>query len=189
MSDIEQMLLNDLERTDRAIALRKKRLDAVLEKHLRSTPKRYLVDIPIKVQTAANLARFEPVTRSFVVDKDCKAFRCRQLVATPSAIGTLDDLSAAAKVSLFAMNRSLSYTWQVRDTYTDRAWQSVGLPDLALASGKNGGLLLPRPNVLPSGTVVEVTVMPILTYNEVQFFLSSVTEYSVQIGFIGDEVL
>lgn len=185
----QQMLVNELDRLDRAISQRKKLLGNG-EKKLRCVPHVELVDLPIKVQTQANVARYALVKRSFVVRKDCKAFRVRRIVATPSAIGTLDDISGvAAKLSLFAMNRSLSYEWQVRDTYTDRAWQSAPLPDLAAASGKNGGLELPRPNVLPAGTIVEVTVMPILTFDEVAFFLSSVSEYSVQFGFVGDEVL
>lgn len=186
----QQTLVNELAALDRAISQRRKRLLSQAEKKLRCQAHIELVDLPIAVQTAANSARLQPVTRSFVVSKDCKAFRVRRIVATSSAIGTMDDISGvAAKLSLFPMNRSLSYEWQVRDTYTDRAWQSAPLPDLAAASGKNGGLELPRPNVLPAGTIVEVTVMPILTFDEVSFFLSSVSEYSVQFGFIGDEVL
>jgi hypothetical protein len=185
--DVDQMLLNDLARLDRAIEGRKRRRTAKpSKKPLRCDARRYLVDVPIAVSSTS--ARMQPITRTVVIDRVCKAFRCRELVATTAAIGTMVDTDVATKISLPAFSRSLSYQWQVRDTYTDREWQNAFLPDLVLASGKNGGLQLGRPAVLPAGTLLEVTIMPIQTPTTVSYYMSGVTEYAVQLSFVGDEV-
>lgn len=182
----EQMLLNELTRLEHAIKKRQKRIEEVAEKAAHSAPKRYVVDVPITVESTT--ARLAMVTRSVVIDRTGRAFRCRQIAGTSTVIGTLSDMATAAKISLPPANRALSFMWQVRDTYTDRTWSNAFLPDLALASGKNGPLELDQPAKLPPGTLLEVTVMPILTASAVTFFMSAASEYSVQFSFIGDEI-
>lgn len=199
MNESEQLLINELRRLDRAIDKRKKAFSALTEaKDKRVFSRRYVLEIPIslrKVQGEFSISYTvdtQPVTRSFVVDKDCINFSCREIVYTVAGVGTLYTGSGPTEGRFSFLNTSvLWFQWEVRDTYTDRAWQNLPMPDLALGSGKTSGLPLGRPAVLLPGTEVSFTVRPLTNYGllpieQVGFVPTS---YALQVSFVGTEVL
>lgn len=193
VNESDQLLINELRRIERAIEKRKKALDALATaKGKQNFNRRYVLDVPLDIVdgTVVNV----PVTRSFVVDRDCIQFCCREVVFTPAAVGTLTfpPPSIGSVTGKFSLPPTAYFwfDWQVRDTYSDRAWQSHPMPSLALGSGKVSGLPLGRPAVLPAGTEVLFTVQPLegasATSASTRF---TATSFSVQVSFVGYEVV
>lgn len=196
MNDIDQMRMNELARLERAVASRERMLAQKTSKQrkLVEVPHRYHVSLPITPQS--NTENLQAVTRSFVVDRKSNLFLCREMSATAMVVGTINS-GDAGKVSMPAFLATatltnpqvpLSYEWQVSDTYRDRSWQSANMPDLAIATGKGGPLRFARPCPLPPGTEVFFTVIPLNAPTSLGY-IASVTSYSLEVSFIGSEVI
>lgn len=200
MNESEQMLVNELRRIERAVDKRKKLLEDLSSKKRRNLNRRYVLDIPIDLIKVPDfdesfIASTQPITRSFVVDRDCTYFCCRELVYTPSIVGLFrfpspESGTVQGKFSI-PNTAYFGFNWEVRDTYSDRAWQNFPLPDLAMGSGKTSGLPVGRSAILPAGTEVLFTLYPLSwaiedTYGEGGL---SPTSLSVQVSFVGFEVL
>ena len=84
VNESDQLLVNELRRIERAIEKRQKVLESLsTAKGKQNFNRRYVLDIPLDVVN--DTVRNTPVTRSFVVDRDCIQFCCRELVFTPFA--------------------------------------------------------------------------------------------------------
>lgn len=190
VNESDQLLVNELRRVERAIEKRQKVLQSLATaKGKQNFNRRYVLDVPLDVVNED--VRNTPVTRSFVVDRDCIQFCCREIVFTPFAVGTLEYPGGNTTTGKFSLPPTsyFWFDWQVRDTYSDRAWQNMPMPSLALASGKVSGLHLGRPAVLPAGTEVLFTVQPLEGASATPTLRFTATSFSVQVSFIGFEVV
>lgn len=197
MDDTEQMIVNELRRIDRAIERRDKALQAESNKDgMRTFPKRYVldlsVDIPVTAEDVVVESQLNPVIRSFVVDRDCKRFFCKQVVASIIARGDVgaSSVTATPPVNPFPLtDRVLDFLWKVRDTSTDREWSDYPLPSYVLPiEGLIGGYALPAPAVLDPGTEVEVSITPLAARRSL-FPIQNISKISVLFSFVGFEVL
>ncbi len=199
MDDVDQMLINELRRVERALGSRQRALAAVLEKETaRAQPRRYVIEVPIPIPVAGQtLGPFEDLVSAFVVDRESKMFCCEEITATCSLVGTLAlSTPAVANVSI-PIQSGLSnagilvaFTWEVRDTMNDRAWSNLPIPHLAVG-GRISGLPLARPAVLVPGTEVVVNVHPkrvALDPAVTGSLFSTLTSFKVQFSFTGFEV-
>lgn len=197
MDDVEQMIINQLRRTDRAIESRKKRIqEALKEKESagRIFNKRYVLEFGFTPRFEEGVsATFDvlPVTRSFVVDRDIKRFFCQELSVAVLAVGLPYQQQAASKLTLpwYAAQRLMPFTWQVRDTSTDRDWSDAPLPSVFMQQGFVGGYRLPAAVVVEPGTEVQAVIQPNFLRNSVQPYIQTLSSVEVQFSFIGFEVL
>lgn len=189
VNESDQLLVNELRRIERAVEKRKKVLESLATaKGKQNFNRRYVVDVPLEIVN--DTVRNVPVTRSFVIDRDSLQFCCREIVYTASAVGTLTvppGVEFAGKFSL-PPTAYFWFDWQIRDTYSDRAWQNHPLPSLALGSGKVSGLPLGRPAILPAGTEVLFTIQPLVGASASASAFTA-TSFSVQVSFVGYEVV
>lgn len=208
MNESEQMLVNELRRIEGAVDKRKKVLESLSEqKNLKVFNRRYVIDLPLTPlrkeiirETGTAYLSDQAVTRSFVIDRDCSYFYCKEIIYTPSTVGSLLDENAQpvaeGRFSL-ANTNYFWFNWEVRDTYSDRSWQNLPVPDLAMGSGKTSGLILGRPAVLPAGTEILTTIYPFPNsfswgpqenpFGQTAQF--EPTSFTVQVSFVGFEVL
>lgn len=200
MNESEQMLVNEIRRIERAVDKRKKVIEDLSSKKKRNLNRRYVLDIPIELVRVPDfdesfVVNTQPVTRSFVVDRDCVYFCCRELVYTPSVVGALRPVGTDFDViqGKFSIPNTayFNFNWEVRDTFTDRAWQNLPLPDLAMGSGKTSGLPVGRFAILPAGSEVLFTLYPLSWAIEDTFGAGGLrpTSLSIQVSFVGFEVL
>jgi hypothetical protein len=199
MDDVEQMIINQLRRTDRAIEARKKRIQEALkekESSGRIFNKRYVLEFGFAAppyvgdRTSTDLDVL-PVTRSFVVDRDVKRFFCQELSFSFLVVGVPYQQQIATKVTIpwFAAQALMPFTWQVRDTSTDRDWSDAPLPSVFAQQGFVGGYRLPAAVVVEPGTEVQATVRPNFIRNTLVSYLASLSSVEIQFSFIGFEVL
>jgi hypothetical protein len=197
MDDAEQMIINQLRRTDRAIEARKKRIQEALkekESSGRIFNKRYVLEFgftPRFEEEASVTFDVLPATRSFVVDRDVKRFFCQEISFALLAVGLPFQQQASSKLTLpwYAAQRAMPFTWQVRDTSTDRDWSDAPLPSVFAQQGFVGGYRLPAAVVLDPGTEVQATIQPNFVRNNVPFYIQTLSAIEVQFSFIGFEVL
>jgi hypothetical protein len=198
MDDVQQMIVNELQRLDRAIQKRTKTIEQLESKAQAGTvPKRYVLEYELPVALTnfgTGLADPKvlgvPLVRSFVVDRDCKRFCCQEIVCAVAAVGAIAGISGSNKVSLNPeLSRNLNFTWSVRDTATDREWQNHPLFRYFLASGLTAPLALAWPASMRSGAEIEVALTPTEAENAVPTVFESLEYYTVQIAFVGFEVL
>ena len=188
MNETEQLLVNEMRRMDGAIKKRQKVFDSLASaKGKQIFNRRYVIDLPIDVNVDGFTVSSQPVYRSVIVDRDCIYFCCKEMVYTVSAVGTVSILedALAGKFSL-PNTKAVWFHWEVRDTYADRSWQNLPLPDFAMGSGKTSGLPLARPAVLPAGTELQFTLMPLGGTLPAGVEALSL---SVQVSFVGFEVM
>lgn len=187
MDDVQQMIVNEVKRLERVIDKRAKAL-AQLETKVqqRTAPHRYVLEFDIPAgEQALNL----PITRSFVVDKDCSRFFCQDVVFSIAAVGEITGVANSTKMTLTpAWFGTLDFLWRIRDTSTDREWQNTPLPRYFLASGLTAGLNLPSWSPLRPGAEVETTIVATRADDVIAGF-TLVTSYTLQIAFVGFEVL
>lgn len=192
MDDVQQMIVNEVKRLERVIDKRTKALAQLDEKiQKRTSPRRYVLEFPVPAETAAvaTAATNQPVTRSFVVDKDRARFFCQDVVFSVSAVGTVIG-SSSNKATLSPEFNLLDFTWRIRDTSTDREWQNTPLPRYFMASGLTTGLNMPWPAPLRPGAEIETTIVPTLvSASALTAGFSNLTSYTVQVSFVGFEVL
>jgi len=187
MDDVQQMIVNEVKRLERVIDKRAKAL-AQLEAKVqqRTAPRRYVLEYDVP---AGSDALNRPFTRSFVVDKDCSRFFCQDVVFSIAAVGEITGVANSNKMTLSpAWFGTLDFTWRIRDTSTDREWQNTPLPRYFLASGLTAGLSLPWSSPLRPGAEIETTIVPTQARTSISGF-TSVTSYTLQIAFVGFEVL
>lgn len=197
MDDVEQMIINQLRRTDRAIEARKKRIQEALkekESSGRIFNKRYVLEFgftPRFEEEATTTFDILPVTRSFVVDRDTKRFFCQELSFSFLAVGVPFQQQTATKVTLpwYAAQAVMPFTWQVRDTSTDRDWSDAPLPSVFAQQSFVGGYRLPAAVVVEPGTEVQAIIQPNFIRNTVTSYLASLSSVEIQFSFIGFEVL
>ncbi|NBT35339.1 MAG: hypothetical protein EBT03_07345 [Betaproteobacteria bacterium] len=201
MDDTEQMIVNELRRIDRAIERREKALQAASEKDgARTFPRRYVLDLPVDIPVSTEEppsiyfpgSVLLPVSRSFVVDRDCKRFFCQQIVASLIVNGNLAGQSASlTPFQTGSQNTLLPFLWQVRDTSTNREWSDYPLPSFVLPiESMVGGYSLPAPAVLDPGTEVEVSLQPLSATNLLtEETVTEIRKISVIFSFVGFEVL
>lgn len=187
MDDVQQMIVNEVKRLERVIEKRAKALAQLEAKaQQRTSPRRYVLEYDIPAGDDA-LAR--PLTRSFVVDRDCSRFFCQEVVTSVSVIGQITGVANSNKFTLSPeWTGALDFTWRIRDTATDREWQNTPLPSYFLASGLTSPLSMPWSTPLRPGAEVETTIVPTQSGAALLNF-DSVTSYTVQIAFVGFEVL
>lgn len=187
MDDVQQMLLNEIQRLDKAIEKRTKALSKIDEQtKLRTMPKRYVLEYAVPAgENVLNI----PISRSFVVDKDCLRFVCQEIVCSVAAVGRITGVANSNKLTLAIRESFLfDFNWQIRDTSTDREWQNVPLPKYFLASGLTAGVPLSRGAAVKAGTEVELVLVP-TSSRTVSSSFDSIESYTVQISFVGYEVL
>jgi hypothetical protein len=204
MDDVEQLIVNQLRRTDRAIEKRQKALAQVVDAPVkgRTFNRRYVTEFSFDSSNYNNdvfeARRFDvpPQTRSFIVDRDCKRFFCQEVVATILLVGSLfptgnTPVPSAQKFSLCPLNawRSMPFDWTVRDTSTDREWSDTALPSVYVLQGLVGGYRLPSWAVLEPGTETQVTIAPKFVANQVPGLIAYVAKVEVSFSFVGFEVL
>ena len=187
MDDVQQMIINEVKRLERVVEKRAKAL-AQLEAKVqqRTAPRRYVLEYDLP---AGSNALNRPFTRSFVVDKDCSRFFCQDVVFSIAAVGEIMGVTNSNKMTLTPeWAGTLDFTWRIRDTSTDREWQNTPLPRYFLASGLTAGLSLPWSSSLRPGAEIETTIVPTQARTPINGF-NSVTSYTLQIAFVGFEVL
>jgi hypothetical protein len=198
MDDVQQMIVNELQRLDRAIQKRTKDIEHLKSRvQLRTSPRRYVLEYEfpsVSDFSGSDRVLGVPIVRSFIVDRDSKRFCCQEIACSIAAVGQLQDQDTANKVSLPPGTGPrgeypVDFTWLVRDTATDREWQNQVLPRYFLASGLTSALSLPCTAVLSPGTELEVTLTPTQAVSLVSGVFTSINSYAVQIAFIGFEVL
>lgn len=187
MDDVQQMIVNEVNRLERVIEKRAKALEQLEAKvQRRTSPRRYVLEFPIP---ADNKFLNQPFTRSFVVDRDCTRFFCQSLAVSIAAVGRVPLVANSNKATLPpSVLDALDFTWRIRDTSTDREWQNAPLPRYFLASGLTTALDLPWPATARPGTEIEATLVPSIL-SQSTILLSDITSYTVQISFVGFEVL
>jgi len=186
MDDVQQMIVNEVKRLERVIEKRAKALAQIeVKAQQRTSPRRYVLeyDVPAGVDALAR-----PLTRSFVVDRDCSRFFCQEVVTSVSAIGQITGVANSNKFTLSPELSIFDFTWRIRDTATDREWQNTPLPSYFLASGLTSPLSMPWSAPLRPGAEVETTIVPTQSGAAFPGF-DSVTSYTLQIAFVGFEVL
>jgi hypothetical protein len=205
MDDTQQMLINELQRTERALGARRKLLSRLQEQQQqRSQPRRYVLEFDVEPATSqtggvttTDLSKLgRPNIRSFLVDRDCKRFVCQDVVVSVAAVGRIAGVTNSNKLTLpVTLTDALDFTCSIRDTSSDREWQSHPLHRYFLASGILAGMPLPWGAFLRPGAEIEVILVPITSRAVgVTGFVSganvnSVLSYSVQVSFVGYEVL
>lgn len=187
MDDVQQMIINEVKRLERVIDQRSKALAALEAKVQKKTvPRRYVLEYDVPAGTAS---LYRPFTRSFVVDKDCSRFFCQDVVFSVAAVGEITGVANSNKMTLTPQWQGpLDFTWRIRDTSTDREWQNTPLPRYFLASGLTAGLSLPWSAPLRPGAEIETTIVPTQAQTPISQF-TSVSSYTLQIAFVGFEVL
>lgn len=187
MDDVQQMIVNEVKRLERVIEKRAKALAQLeVKTQQRTSPRRYVLEYDIP---AGNEALARPLNRSFVVDRDCSRFFCQEVVMSVSVVGQITGVANSNKFTLSPeWSGSLDFTWRIRDTSTDREWQSHPLPSYFLASGLTSPLSMPWSASLRPGTEVETTIVPTVSGAALLSF-DIVSSYTLQIAFVGFEVL
>ncbi len=186
-TETDQLIVNEMRRLDRAIAKRQKVIDSLSKKTGKQNfNRRYVLDLPVSLNAAGDGIDTSPVTRSFVVDRDCVFFRPLELSYTNSAVGTVASTPPVSGRFSFPNTAYLWFNYEVRDTYSDRSWQNMPLPDYAMGGGKLGGLPL-GPTTLPAGTEVLFTLYPLNGVVGGDAFTAS--SFAVQVSFAGFEVV
>lgn len=186
MDDVQQMLVNELNRLERAINNRTKVIEKLEAKEKKvSLPKRYVLEF----QFTPSASRLPPQSRSFVVDRDSSRFVCQQIVPTVAVAGTRVGTATASKLTISPEGTgTLRYACSFRDTSTDREWQNYPISYYHLTGGFVSGLVLPYPAVLQSGSEIEVTVSSVSLYAFISGF-TSVSSVTLQLSFVGFEVV
>lgn len=187
MDDVQQMIVNEVKRLERVVEKRAKTLAQLEAKaQQRTAPRRYVLEYDLP---AGSDVLNRPFTRSFVVDKDCSRFFCQDVVFSIAAVGEITGVANSNKFTLTPeWAGTLDFTWRIRDTSTDREWQNTPLPRYFLASGLTSGLPLPWSSALRPGAEIETTIVPTQS-NAFILGFNSVTSYTLQIAFVGFEVL
>lgn len=187
MDDVQQMIVNEVKRLERVIDKRAKALATLEDKSQRRTaPRRYVLEFSIP---AGNGVLNQPVTRSFVVDKEASRFFCQDVVCSVSAVGTIASVANSNKLTLSPeWEGALDFLWRIRDTSTDREWQNEPLPRYFMASGLTAGLNMPWSSPLRPGAEIETTIVPTFA-SDVLVGINPVLSYTLQIAFVGFEVL
>ena len=190
MDDVQQMIVNEVRRLERFIEKRAKTLAQLEEKvQQRTSPRRYVLEYDIPTSSSPLFVGRTSLTRSFIVDRDCSWFFCQDVVCSIAAVGQIVGVVNSNKMTLsMEWTDLLDFTWRVRDTSTDREWQNEPLPRYFLASGLTAGLSLPWSAPLRPGAEIEVSVVPTFVRTVIPNF-TAVTAYTVQIAFVGYEVL
>lgn len=203
MDDVEQLIVNQLRRTDRAIKARRDRLkEAEQPDKGRTFNRRYVLEFSFDntLYNGGSVSTFNrlilPQVRSFVVDRDCKRFYCQELVATMLVVGSPSSESGfpappAQKYTLPPIGcfQAMSYTWRVRDTSTDRDWSDSPLPSTYVQQSNVGGYRLPSWALLEPGTELQVTLAPTFAALSIPTIASVLSKIEVNFSFIGFEVL
>jgi len=191
----DQLLINEMRRIDGAIKKRQKVIESLASAQGKKIfNRRYVIDLPVAIigDPGSPSISLEPVYRSFVVDRDCVYFFCKELVYTVAATASIFQpfgAPTAGKVSLPNTLVGVWFNWEVRDTYTDRSWQNLPLPCFAMGSGKTSGFPLSRPAALPAGTEVQFTLAPFSDFLQGSGLIDAVSAFSVQVSFSGFEVV
>ena len=197
MDDVEQLIVNQLRRTDRAIEKRQKLLSRVVDEPVkgRTFNRRYALEFSFSPDPDGTTP-VSPQTRSFVVEKDCKRFFCQELVATTLIVASRYPLgnnpvppANKLTISPSAAWRLMPYTWIVRDTSTDREWSDTPLPCTYVQQGHVGGYRLPSWAVLEPGSEVQVTIAPNFVSPQLSPEFVIVSKAEIVFSFIGFEVL
>jgi hypothetical protein len=197
MTDVENMLLNEYRRIERAVAQREAQL-AALEKRaavsrqnqLNRRPKRYSVEfefVPGDLQAQ---------TRSFFVDGGT-TFRPRNMESSFRVVGTVDGQTASITVpyttpstviaTAFSRQSFFDYFWAVRDTGSDREWQNRPQPSVFMDSGPLGPLMFPVHGRVRGGSEVFITIDPFFS-TVASLVLDSVSRYTLHVSLFGTEV-
>lgn len=191
MDDVQQMIINEVKRLERAVENRAKTL-AQLEDKLqkRTMPRRYVLEYDIAVEATPSIRGRQSYTRSFIVDKDCSRFFCQEVVFAFAGVGTVTGVANSNKFTFSPeWLNTLDFEWRIRDTSTDREWQNTPLPRYFLASGLTAGLTLPCSAALRPGAEIETTVVPTIAGANGVAGFDSLNSYSLQIAFVGFEVI
>jgi hypothetical protein len=189
----------EYERIQKAIESAKQRLE-VLEKgrpaNYKARNYRYVLDteVPFEELFAGPISGQTPLLyeNSFTVKKDTK-FYTSYLECSTYAIGT--PLEGSTQLSLairpYLRPEYLQFEWAVRDTGSDRAWQSDFLPMGILKTNRINSLDLASPTVLSGGS--EVFIQLQISRMRVPFsfnynLFESINKFIIQFSFAGYEV-
>jgi hypothetical protein len=186
INDTDQMLVNEVQKMERAIDARTKALAMMQQAQpSRRLPKRYTVDIE---WDAGDL---QQQANSFDVVADCRHFDCQALTFTLLAVGTTQTgAGTQGTVPPEFISATMPFMWRVLETSRNRLWQNGFLPWTLLGGGHLQPRLLPVPARLPAGTQVSVEAKPQMSLaSPTGVPFSAVSRYRLQVAFIGVEVL
>lgn len=189
MDDVDQMEWNEYQRLERAIGVRKARIEA-LEKGSPAIAQRnfryvldYNFDFVVPAGTSGDfptLAETPPAqTRSFIVKSEAEGTKRSHffvksieasyaLLASETLPGFPVSFGPGQRFFIGPDYRRnyFDFTWRVRDTGSDREWQNTSLPSQILLTGNVNPLLFGNGHCLLSGgTEVLVEITPTFSGN------------------------
>lgn len=187
MNRSDLVLVNKVRAYERQLEAREKALAAAEGKKALEDAvfnKRYVLNFPYTV------ADVQPQTKSFTVDRGVKWWFCKRLTFSLSEVGTAEG-GSAVNFTLNPVFRASQRSGLVliRDSYRDRAWSNVPLPDGVFSNSLLMPRILARAAKLPGGTVVELTYTPVsaLAANETALGFDA-SRYNFAFSFDGVEV-
>ncbi len=158
-------------------------------------PFRYIVNMsfPNITNAADSMVRMPLKIESFVT-KTGTIFYAKRIECVYTIIGTSTATSQTLRLVVPNSIRPaiFRFLWSVRDTGSDRDWQSAPLPDAVLCTGNTNGFVLKRGHFLLSGgsvASVKVDASFVGTFPITNFPFSAIAEHQLQFSFVGFEVL
>lgn len=201
MSDIEQMLVNEYRKIERAIQARKKTL-AALKKQVDGEPS-VLTKRPRVYQVEFDFVpgSLQPIQRTFTVEGGT-VFHPATLASSLRVIGE-QSATQIAQVTLgygvspagpvvapgFGEFRQefFDFEWTIRDTGSDREWQNEKMPSVFLLSGHLSPLWLPILGSIRGGSEVAVEIDPVYNRDTESVLFETISSYKLTVQMNGIE--
>lgn len=200
MNDVEQMLINEYNKTERAIKARQSQIAALkaeVKKEplaLTRRPKVYQVEFDYapgdlqtqqKTFTVDGATIFRPVTigTSLRVIGEAASGQVAQ-ITIGYGIGPLPGGFGDAGSY---RNENFDFFWRIRDTGSDREWQNEWQPSVFLMSGHITPLWLPIAGRINGGSEVSVEIDPIINRAVASELFNTVSSFRLTFQFHGSE--
>jgi hypothetical protein len=202
MNDTDQMLLNEYQKVERAIAARASEI-AVLKKKISQNPHALTRRPKIyEVEFDFTPGELQPITKAFAVDGGT--------VFCPATVGTSFRVVGTAQSGQLAQvtmgygltltpggppgpgsNRQemFDFEWTIRDTGADREWQNERQPSVFLCSGHLSPLWLAKAGKIMGGSEVNITIYPVFSRSAASIIFSSLSTYKLVVQMHGTEEL
>lgn len=196
------VLVNKVRAYERALGARERALE-LAEKNLgddRIVDKRHVFDFVFQASdftTGTTGRRPPPQAKTSQVDKKVAWFVCREVAFSLAIVGSNGSTTVYYTVSPAFRPWQLSGTLNIRDSFRDRPWSNVPLPDAFWTNNALMARLLPRAARLPGGTTIEATYAPTTSQAPSvdgtdpapsPIGISTITAYRVTLSLIGVEV-
>lgn len=201
----ETVLINKVRAYERAIGARRRALE-LAEKGVndeRLVDKRYVFDFSFNAAdfhtglVGAGGTRPRAQTKNQTVDKRAAWFVCKSTALSVAIVGSNGSVAIYYTVAPVFRPYQISGTIDIRDSFRDRAWSNLPLPDAFYANNAYGPRLLPKPARLPGGTNLSATYAPTVSQFPLTdgtdaapnpFGITTINQYRVSLSLIGVEV-